>query len=141
MAILNYTTQIAAEKTIMEIQQMLVKAGAKEFQSKYDDDGILHAMSFAIKTPNGMVGFKLPAHIDNVYKILCKTRNISGKYRTKEQASRTAWRIIKDWVKAQVAMIEVGMVETMEVFLPYALRPDGATMYEALVDNGMKLLT
>lgn len=54
MPILNYTTQIAAEKTAAEIQSMLAKAKAQAVMSEYDDDGVLCAISFRIKTGEGI---------------------------------------------------------------------------------------
>ncbi len=53
-----------------------------------------------------------------------------------------AWRIIKDWVEAQTAIIQAGMVTLTQVFLPYLeTTPGGPLLYEAYVDHGMKLLT
>ena len=44
------------------------------------------------------------------------------------QAVRTAWRIVKDWVEAQMALVETQMVTTRDVFLPYAVMRDGRTL-------------
>jgi hypothetical protein len=46
----------------------------------------------------------------------------------RDQAVRTAWRIVKDWVEAQMALVETQMVTTAEVFLPYAVMKDGRTL-------------
>jgi hypothetical protein len=43
---------------------------------------------------------------------------------------RTAWRIIKDWVQAQLALVEINMVTVPQVFLPYAIMQDGRTLWE-----------
>ena len=34
----------------------------------------------------------------------------------REQAVRTAWRIVEDWVEAQLALVETQMVSTQGVF-------------------------
>ena len=57
----------------------------------------------------------------------------SGKLRRagrpeRAQAVRVAWRIVKDWVEAQMALVETQMVTTAEVFLPYAVMKDGRTL-------------
>lgn len=39
--------------------------------------------------------------------------------RMHEQAVRVGWRIIRDWVRAQCAIIESEMVTLEQVFLPY----------------------
>ena len=57
-----------------------------------------------------------------------------------EHAYKVAWRILKDWVLAQMAIVEAGAAQLAEVFLPYALQPDGKTMFEAFVEHQQKLL-
>jgi len=52
--------------------------------------------------------------------------------RRKEQAARVAWRVVKDWLEAQLAMIEAGMVDLEQVFLAYAQNPAGETIYEVM---------
>lgn len=46
-----------------------------------------------------------------------------------DQAERTAWRCLKDWVEAQMALIEIGMVSIDQVFLPYVINKEGKTLY------------
>lgn len=141
MAILNYTTTIAAEKTGSEIQAKLAKAGAGAVMSEFDDDGVMSAMAFRLMTPHGLVYFRLPANIDGVYKALLRNPKVPKKLQTNEQAARVAWRIVKDWVEAQIAIVEADMAEMTEVFLPYAQGRDGKTMYEALKSGGFEALT
>ena len=45
---------------------------------------------------------------------------------------RVAWRILKDWVEAQLALIETGMVSVEQVFLPYCQSGNGETLFEAI---------
>lgn len=56
-----------------------------------------------------------------------------------EQAHRTAWRIVKEWVVAQMALIETGMVDMEEVFLPYMLIGN-RTVYEVLSEGNFRAL-
>lgn len=57
-----------------------------------------------------------------------------------QQTERTAWRQVLRWVEAQLSMIEIGMVQTHEVFQPYALIPGTEkTMFEAW-ESQMKAL-
>lgn len=56
------------------------------------------------------------------------------------QAVRTAWRIVKDWVEAQMALVETRMVTTQEVFLPYAVMRDGRTLAQTVQSNPSFLL-
>jgi len=140
MAILNYTTSIAAEKTVSEIQTKLSKANAQAVMCEYDN-GILCRLSFRIDTPHGLIAFQLPANIDGVFAAMQRDKKVPRSARTREQASRVAWRIIKDWVEAQLAIIEAGMATLTQVFLPYAQTNNGETIYQAFEKQGLKSLT
>jgi len=146
MPILNYTTSINPEKTAANIQIMLAKAGAQAVLCEYDEDGIMNSISFRIKTGNGFISYKLPSRTDGVHKRLqtaktSKGKKISEKFKTHQQASRIAWRILKDWIEAQLAMIDIEMVDLKEVFLPYAQNKEGQTLYEHLEATQYKMLT
>lgn len=140
MPILNYTTQIKAEKTYSEIQSILVAAKAQAVLSEYDDEGILQAIMFRIKTPTGLLSFRLPLNIDGVYKKLYENKKVPRKLKTREQAVRVTVRILKDWVEAQLAIVEAELATLIEVFLPYAQDGDGDTLYQALQSNNFKQL-
>ena len=36
-----------------------------------------------------------------------------------EQARKTGWRIIKDWIDSQISLIAINTVKFEQVFLPY----------------------
>ena len=141
MAILNYTTRIKAEKTASEIQEKLAKAKAQAIMSEYDDNGIMIAMSFRILSKHGMLSFRLPVNINGVYQSLSRDSKVPKKLKTREQAARVAWRITKDWIEAQLAIVEAEMAEIQEVFLPYMQSETGETLYNALESGGFKQLT
>ena len=66
------------------------------------------------------MSFRMPANIEAVQAIL-KRQFKSGRSRftTKEHASRVAWRILKDWVEAQLALLRTGQVTIEQAFLSY----------------------
>lgn len=134
MALLNYTTSIDAGKTVGEIQSKLAKAGAHQILHEYDGFGNVSSLSFRIQTNFGDMAFRLPANISAVEKIL-RGQFKSGKYVTTEQATRVGWRILKDWIEAQLALIQTGMVTVEQVFLPYAQNERGQTVYEGLLER------
>lgn len=125
MPILNYTTTIAAAKTVAEIQAILAKAGAEQVIVRYGKDTQPSALVFELKGEMYM----LPCRAEAVHKSLNR-RGIEARYRTPEQALRVAWRILKDWVAAQAAIIETQMVNADEVFLPYMILRDNQTVYD-----------
>ena len=136
MPILNYTTKVPVSSTMAEIQKILVKAGANAVLSEYGPDGSVSAVSFRIEDKSGPIHYKLPADIDGVERALKKDK----EYRDRAHAERVAWRIVKDWIEAQMAIVQAQMAELPQVFLPYAQTNTGETVYERIKGNGYKLL-
>ena len=136
MPIMNYTTKIESHKSHGEIQMTLAKHGAKKIMTDYDDDGRIAAIAFLIDTPTGLKAIRLPAKVDAVHQTLIKQKVKCDR----EQAERVAWRILKDWIDAQMAILESEMVSMDEVFLPYMLDTSGKqTLYDAYKSNQLLL--
>lgn len=135
MPILNYTTKVDIYTTIGQIQGNLVKHGAKKIMQDYDENGRISALCFAVETPCGIQGIKMPANVQAVQKVLEKQK-VKADY---EQAERVAWRIIKDWVEAQMAILESEMVSIEEIFLPYMINKTGETIYQLYKQNQLYL--
>lgn len=135
MPLLNYTTKIDIFTTLGQIQGMLVKHGTKKILHEYDDNGRVDAVSFMINTPVGMQAVRLPANVEAVQKVLAKQK-VKYDY---EQAERVAWRIVKDWIEAQMAIIESEMVTIDQVFLPYMTDGKGNTVYGLFATNALQL--
>lgn len=132
MAILNYTTTIDAGRTAGEVQAILARHGADRVSIEYDN-GQPAGLGFTITTPYGPRDFRLPANAPGVRKTLDRQIRSgdlgnTAKLRDPQQANRVAWRILKDWVEAQLAIIEAGMSSMDEVMLPYMLTPTGQTL-------------
>ena len=141
MPILNYTTSIAVEKTTSEIQGKLSKAGAQAVLTEYDNEQVLSSIAFRMMCSGIVVSFRLPAQIDRIYVLLQNDNAVPRRLKTREQAARVAWRIIKDWIEAQLAIVEAEQAEMVEVFLPYAQNPTtGATLFEQLSNEKFALL-
>lgn len=141
MAILNYTTTIAVEKTLGEIMGMLVSHGANSIVTDYERQSPI-ALSFVIKTQYGEREFCLPANIEHVYAVLvrqCNTGKIARRYASREQSARVGWRIVKDWLEAQLAIIEAEMVTLDEVMLPYLRNDEGKTLYQVMSEKHLLL--
>ena len=69
-----------------------------------------------------------------------KNPNMRPWQTTEEHARDVSWRIIKDWVEAQMALIETRMVTSAQVFLPDAVTKDGQTVYEYIANHTQLLL-
>lgn len=126
MAIKNYTSEVSIHKSVAEIQTALAEHGARRIMTEYDEAGQPNGVMFQIETQAGTRAFALPANVEGV-------RTVMERQRVKAdngQAERTAWRNVRDWVLAQVAIIEAGMVRMEEVFLPYMTDNSGRTVYQ-----------
>lgn len=129
------TTQIASEKTAMEISKLLAMAGAKQTLTSYSDDGEAEGLSFTIERNNVKIPFKLPVNWRAVMIAMQNDKKTSRSLCNKNQASRVAWRLILRWVQAQLALVEAGAVKIEEVFLPYAQQSNGQTIYQSFVEK------
>lgn len=138
MALLNYTTEVAVTKTMGEIHGFLVQAGARSISTEYDGTGSPVGITFTVETGYGLRTFVLPAQIGEVARVLREQR-IAPRFQTPEQAERVGWRILKDWVEAQLALIKVGMATLDQVMLPYMRGDSGQTVYEIFRDRQLAL--
>ena len=139
--ILNYSTKIDAERTIGEIQKMLAEHGANAVMTEFNDDGIVSAVSFRLEHKGQQVFFRLPANIDPIY-VLVQRHGDRPPKRTYEHATRVAWRIIRQWIEAQLAIVQCDQVDMVEVFLPFAQNPrTGRTVYAELEASNFAMLT
>jgi len=141
MALLNYTTKIDPDKTANEIAKLLSMGGAKAVLTEYDEDeGYVTSLSFRMNIGGQDVAFRLPCDWKPVLEVLRTQKGVANHYCNQEQAVRTSWRIVKNWVEAQLALIETRMVKTEQVFLPYAVMKDGKTLFETVETNPQFLL-
>jgi hypothetical protein len=134
----NKTTGIAAEKTIQEIEMLLAKFGASAVIKEYLQDGRCFSLSFKLKDK----AFKLPANSEGVYAAMFggkrQNHRRDAMANRDEQAYRTCWRIIKDWLHAQLSLIASGQAQPDQVLLPYMFNGK-QTLYEAYKDGTLRL--
>lgn len=140
MAISKYTTSIDAGKTVGEIQQFLSAHGAKKIVMDYDEDNLPSGITFMALVNGSPMYFALPSKYQGVLKAMEKDPKVPRKLCTKEQALKVSWRIIKDWIVAQMSIIESELASMPEVFLPYAVTKDGDTFFNKLEKTNFKLI-
>ena len=116
-----------------------MRAKAKQIMTEYDDDGNAIGLSFYVMTNEQPLIFKMPVDVEGVKLAMKNDPDCGNSYCKPEQYQRVAWRILKDWIEAQLALVEANQATVPQVFLPYAMHGD-KTVYERLSDNGFKLL-
>ncbi len=139
----NYTSDVPAATSMSRIEQYLVAAGATDISKKYQDQ-VCIAIQFRMMIELKPVFFKLPARVDACFKVLwaeVKRPQPGTKEKTMQQAEKTAWKIICDWVQVQLSMIQLQQAELLQVFLPYVMNPHTEqTFYNQIKTGGFKLL-
>lgn len=143
MALKNRTSQ--GKNTFEKIQNLLAQNGAKKVIFDYRGDGRLEAISFAIDINGQLAGFRLPALVDNVVEIMYGGEDRYGRKKKVspaqfEQAYKTAWANIRDWIDAQMALVATRQVEVAQVFLPYMVMKGDQTLYEKVATDPRFLL-
>lgn len=138
MPLLNYTTTVPVHKTVAEMHSILVQAGARHILSEYNSVGTPIALAFTTETPFGPRQYVLPADTSRVIGVMRRERT-PPRFCNPEQAERVAWRILKDWLEAQLALIKIEMVTLDQVMLPYMRGDDGRTVYDLYRDRQLAL--
>lgn len=144
----NYTSIVPPARSVEMIEQLLVKFGALGVTKQYAK-GVVSGLSFIIEAPDTKlpVSILLPAQTEAAHNVLleaAKKKNPwlsdSKKQAIREQADRTAWRIVHDWVAIQLSMIEMRQAELRQVFLPYITSANGQTIYQFLKEKRVPAL-
>jgi hypothetical protein len=157
MILKNYTSNVPASTTIFRIQQFLIKSGVSQLSMDYGLNGEVVAVTFSIQIEANRrpISIRLPANTEGAHEALWMDYLDGDKERDrhdgdkeaaygsrkrllrssfKEQASRTAWRVVQDWVEIQLSMIAMKQADFMQVFLPYAW--DGKQSYYQRLKTG-----
>jgi len=142
MALKNSRSQ--STNSFANIQKCLATHGAQRMIFDYDQQGKVRALSFGLEVDGKMLGFKLPARLENVSRIMygCLLSDLGGGYSgesKREQVYKTAWANIRDWVTAQMAMVDTQMVKFEEVFLPYIVDKNNETLFEKMESKNFLL--
>ena len=66
------------------------------------------------------------------------SRKARGTYTTREHAERVAWRVVKDWLEAQLGMVAAELASLDEVMLPYR-QVEGRSLYQLVSEQTLAL--
>lgn len=110
--------------------------------TEYGPDRSPSGIAFSIETAHGERSFRLPAHIEGVEAALqreLKRKRIQRRMACREHAAKVAWRVLKNWVDVQMAIVEAGLVTVDEVMLPYLVLRGDTTMYQVMNEHRLAL--
>lgn len=119
-------TDVPVSRSVMEIERMLAAFGARRIFKDYDGAGQPIGLAFIISTEHGDMPVKMPAEVQSVRQVLREhvrdkllTRRFNEDPWAKDQAARIAWRVLHDWLYAQLTIVKVQMTKPEQIFLPY----------------------
>lgn len=141
----NYTSDVPVSRTIARIEECLMKAGATGIIKDFAG-GRVSALCFKLQNPQNHgteLAVRLPTNEDEIYQVLAKSvrRPRAGTLeRVKDQASKTAWKLMQDWVEVQLSLIQMKQADALQVFLPYVWNGK-LTFYQSLSQSKFKMLT
>lgn len=154
MFLKNYTSEVPVSQTIYRIEQVLIKCGVSGITKEYvGTNGEIGAVTFQIEAPAGMLSIRLPANKEKALDALWldyvdgdklnekgdalhwNTRKKKRRQDFEDQAARTAWKIIQDWVEVQMSMIELKQADTLQVFLSYVMVSPKQNFYQQCVEQ------
>jgi len=118
------------------MEEILIKAGVQSIVKEYGPAAEVAAIMFRIDLNGRAITVRLPADKarcqDALWKDYVGKDRVShdGQYVLNhrkpkrraafaEQAERTAWKLVLDWVEVQISMIALQQAEITQVFLPY----------------------
>jgi len=136
MPILNYTTKIDPDKTCAEIGRILSSHGAQAVMTEYDQENhLVSALSFKIDLGEKKIAFRLPADWRPVQRVLREQRIKADQ----AMAVRVSWRILRDWVLAQMALFEAKQIAIPQLLLGFAMANKDKTVYQVIQEKGLFL--
>jgi len=138
---LPYENATAGQNALTEIERILQGFGCSKFgvMRDYDAGELLLQFEWRSRQISLRVSFEGYAAAwlrEHLYSCRMKRTQDHHKERALKQSEIAAPSILRDWVKAQVTTIEVGLIPFDHVFMPYMLAHDG----RPLVEHAVKLL-
>lgn len=145
MNLKNYTSDIPASRTVANIESYLAQCGITGIMKQYRHGRVV-ALVFQAPDDNGSRTIKLPSDVEGTHEFLWEQYQGEAKRprRSKadfaEQAERTAWKVMDDWVRVQMTLIAVQKKSVTEVFLPYIMVSETQTFFEKIKTTNYRAL-
>lgn len=125
------STSIDPGKSIREISYLLRDVGADRFATLQD----LKEERIGVQFFWQGQAVELVIDCASIEERLETTADRKSK-KGPEAAERVAFRLLLNWLENNFELVRWGVVEAMEVFLPYLVLPSGGTVRELLMPTG-----
>lgn len=147
----RHTTKVPPEQTAGQITGLLVQLGADDISTKIEE-GRIAGMSFTVQIEGQRLAYRLPIRWRPVYEQMLKEREAARRTskplepevvaNIEAQSRRTAWRIVLEWLKVQMAFVETGARNALEVFMADLIveKAGDMTLGELVAQKGVRAL-
>jgi len=143
----NYSSTVPAEKSLMMIEKILIDLGCTNISKSINGNKEVDGIIFMIPVNQKPTLFKLKARVDEVFARIKKDLSPRSAFKKsvldnkREQAKRTAWKLLFDRIAMDATDIQLGQMELMEIFLTRAYDMEkNQTLFEKIKDTNYKLL-
>ena len=140
----NYTSTVPAAKSQAAIEKLLVEAGAVGVSKFFNEAKQCNGFLFQLPVGPQLLTFKLPVRTELLYQRFIRTVRLPDARKRKavrDQAERTAWKTLHEWVHIQVDMILTGQMKPLEIMLAQQYdEKTGTTFFERVEGSDLKLL-
>lgn len=101
----------------------MVQIGSSNVNKTYENK-VCTGITFTYfdKDLHQVLAFNLKARVEEAFEILwreVKRPKEETRERIKEQALRTAWKLLSDWTEVQCSMIMLAQAKPLQLFLPF----------------------
>lgn len=133
---LPYENSTSGDKAFAEIQKILGRFGCDNYgiMQKTKDQVTLIQFDWrgrTVQVPGHWGGYATQWLREHPHTARMRSTQAEHRQKAMEIAQVAVCSILRDWVKAQVTMVECQMMTLEEVFMPHMLLPDGRRMVEA----------
>jgi len=134
-AALPYENATTGKRALAEMEKILRDVGASKFAHAEDFDGgditvafVVHKQPISLKvSARGYAAAWLKRH---PYTWRMRITEVEHARRALALGRVATWSILRDWLKAQVAAIEAGLLTWDEAFLAQTVLPGGETVMQ-----------
>lgn len=149
-ALKNYTTTVAPEKILKDIENIILDFGGTGIIWDYDSERKISGLMFKIEVDGATRLVNVPLLVGKTKGVLEKQKVIPKRdtwSRYYEQQTAKDWDLayrvtlanIRDWLDAQLAIYATEMFEIPQIFLPYLADQNGVSLYDKLKSNNYQI--
>ena len=131
---LNYSTKVPAARTVAEVTTLLAEAGADAIGTTYSNRKPT-GVSFVL---NGNP-YRLPVDHAGMHRAILAAerrgdlRGVGGISKavllSADHSERVAWRVVLQWLEAQLALVQADLARVDQVMLPYLQVDHDVSLY------------